>query len=167
MHLTCFLHFYTFSIIFVNVPPRFKFIFIVQVSTLRKKLFYKRSRTGQHLSVVAFDNINFESIITALYLTEPVDHWMKATKISETMIHYWGVSVKYLDQNTIAPLPGEILWFVANLQVYLKVRRNRLLQVHDISWIFRLRKYIRFDSDRCSKKRMSCLGLKTLMMEVF
>ena len=139
----------------------------MRVSALRKKLFYKRSRLGQHLSVVAFSNINFQSIITESYLTEPVDHWMKATKISETMIHYWGVSLKYLGQNAIAPLPGEIPWFVANLQFYLKVRRNRLLQVHDISWKFRFRKYIRFDSDRCSKKRMSCLGLKTPMMEAF
>ena len=69
------------------------------------------------------------------------------------MIHYWEVWVKYLDENAIAPLLGEILWFVANLQVYLKVRRNRLLQVHDISWKFTFRKYIHFDSDRCSKKK--------------
>ena len=147
---------------FVNVPPRFKFIFIVQISALQKKLFYERSRTGHHLSVVAFDNINFQSIIIASYLTEPIDHWMKATKISETMIHYWEVSVKYLDQNAIATLLGKILWFVANLQVYLKVRRSRLLQVHDISWKFRFRKYFLFDSDRCSKKRMSCLVWKPL-----
>ena len=59
-------------IIFVNVTPRFKFIFIVQLSALRKKLFYERSRTGQHLSVVAFNNISFQSIIVASYLTEPV-----------------------------------------------------------------------------------------------
>ena len=76
--------------------------------------------------------------------------------------HYWEVSVKYPDQNAIAPLPEEILWFEANLPVYLKVRRNRLLQVHDISWKFRFWKYIRFDSDRCSKKRMSCLVWKPL-----
>ena len=33
---------------------------------------------------------------------------MKATNISETMIHYWEVSVKYLEENAIAPLPGKI-----------------------------------------------------------
>ena len=32
---------------------------------------------------------------------------MKATNISETMIHYWEVSVKYLEENAIAPLPGK------------------------------------------------------------
>ena len=32
---------------------------------------------------------------------------MKATNISETMIHYWEVSVKYLEENVIAPLPGK------------------------------------------------------------
>ena len=75
----------------------------MQVSALRKKLFYERSRTEQHLSVVAFDNINFQTIIIVSYLTEPVEHWMKATKISETMIHYWEDLVKYLDQIAIAP----------------------------------------------------------------
>ena len=84
----------------------------MQVSALRKRLFYERSRTVQHLSVVAFDNINFQSIIIASYLTEPVDYWMKATNISEATIHYWEVSVKYLDQIAIALLPAEFceLW---------------------------------------------------------
>ena len=54
-----------------------------------------------HLSVVAFDNINFEFIITASYLTKPVDYWMKETKISPTMVHYWEVLVKYLDEVAI------------------------------------------------------------------
>ena len=46
------------------------------VSALRKKLFYERSRPGQRLSVVTFDNINFQGIIVASYLTEPVDYWL-------------------------------------------------------------------------------------------
>ena len=132
----------------------------MQVSALRKKLFYERSRKGQHLSVVAIDNINFQRIMIASYLTEPVDYWMKATKISEATIHYWEVSVKYLDQIAIAPLPGEILWVAANLRVYLKVIRNRLLQVRDISWKFRFCKYIRIDSDRCSKKKYVVFGFE-------
>ena len=133
---------------------------IVQVRALRKKLFYERSRKGQHLSVVAIDSINFQKIMIASYLTEPVDYWMKATKISEVTIHYWEVSVKYLDQIAIAPLPGEILWVAANLRVYLKVIRNRLLQVRDISWKFRFCKYIRIDSDRCSKKKDVVFGFE-------
>ena len=79
----------------------------MQVSAPQKKLFYQRSQTGQHLSAVAIDNINFQSIIIASYLTEPIDYWMKATKISEATIHYWEVSVKYLDQIAIAPPPGK------------------------------------------------------------
>ena len=132
----------------------------MQVRALRKKLFYERSRKGQHLSVVAIDSINFQKIMIASYLTEPVDYWMKATKISEVTIHYWEVSVKYLDQIAIAPLPGEILWVAANLRVYLKVIRNRLLQVRDISWKFRFCKYIRIDSDRCSKKKDVVFGFE-------
>ena len=132
----------------------------MQVSALRKKLLYERSRKGQHLSVVAIDNINFQRIMIASYLTEPVDYWKKATKISKATIHYWEVSVKYLDQIAIAPPPGEILWVAANLRVYLKVIRNRLLQVRDISWKFRFCKYIRIDSDRCSKKKDVVFGFE-------
>ena len=76
----------------------------------------------------------------------------KSNKNFWNEIHYWEVSVKYLDQIAIAPLRGEILWVVANVQVYLKVIKNRLVQVHDISWKFRVRNFICFDLDRCSKK---------------
>ena len=57
-------------------------------------------------------------------------------------------------------LPGEILWAVANLQVYLKVMRNKLLQVYDVSWKFRFCKYIRFECDRCSNKKNVELGFE-------
>ena len=53
-------------------------------------------------SYVAFDNMNFQTIITASYLTEPDDYWMKVTKISATMIQYWEVLVKYLDKIALA-----------------------------------------------------------------
>ena len=53
-------------------------------------------------SYVAFDKINFQTIIIAWYLNEPGDYWMKVTKISATMIQYWEVSVKYLDEIAIA-----------------------------------------------------------------
>ena len=87
--------------------------------------------------------------------------------MSEATIHYWEVSVKYLDQIAIAPLPGEILWAVANLQVYLKVIRNRLSQVYDISWKFRFCKYIVLDSDRCSKKKDVLFGFENTYDGVF
>ena len=61
------------------------------------------------------------------------------------------------------PLSWEILQVVSNLQVSLKMIRNRLVQVtscyihdmhyiHDISWKLKFREYIRFDLDKCSIK---------------
>ena len=37
---------------------------------------------GRAISVVAFENINFQTFSIASYLTEPVDYWMKVTKVS-------------------------------------------------------------------------------------
>ena len=59
---------------------------------------FRKSYFWKHPTVIAFDNINFESIIIVSYLTEPVDYCNKATKISATMIHYWEISVKYLEE---------------------------------------------------------------------
>ena len=53
-------------------------------------------------SYVAFDNMNFETIIVASYLAETDDYWIRVTKISATMIQYWKVSVKYLEKIVIA-----------------------------------------------------------------
>ena len=104
-------------------------------------------------SYVAFDNINFQTIVIAPNLTEPDDHWMKVTKVSATTIQYWEFSVKHLDEIAIALVilkkpSREKFCRVANLQASLKVIRNRLLQViscyihdihyiHDISWKFK------------------------------
>ena len=92
---------------------------------------------------------------------------MKATKMFDATIHYWEVLVKYLDQIAIAPLLGEILWAVANLQVYLNVIRNRSSQVYDISWRFTFCKYILLDSDRCSKKKDVVFGFENTYDGVF
>ena len=53
------------------------------------------------LPYAAFDNTNFPTLIASL-LTEPDDYRMKVTKISETMIQYWEVSVRFLDEIAIA-----------------------------------------------------------------
>ena len=53
---------------------------------------------SRKIQVVSFYNLNFQSIIIASYLTEPVDYWIKATKLSSIMIYYWKVLVKHLDE---------------------------------------------------------------------
>ena len=59
---------------------------------------------------VAFDIINFQTIIIASNLTEPDDYWIEVTKISETMIQYRELSLKHLDEIAIA-LVSEIYRF--------------------------------------------------------
>ena len=48
----------------VTVPPRFKFMSLLCQygwHAVRKKQLYEKSRKGKHLSVVAFDNISFQT----------------------------------------------------------------------------------------------------------
>ena len=111
-----------------------------------------------------FDNINFQTIVIASNLTEPDDYWMKVRRISSTMIQYW----KYFREASARDchrarqiketIAWEILQVMANLQVCLRVIRNRLLQVYDTSWKFRFREYIRFDLDSCSEKKVFVFG---------
>ena len=111
-----------------------------------------------------FDNINFQTIVIASNSTEPDDYWMKVRRISSTMIQYW----KYFREASARDchrarqiketIAWEILQVMANLQVCLRVRRNRLLQVYDTSWKFRFREYIRFDLDSCSEKKVFVFG---------
>ena len=64
-----------------------------------KELFngFHKGYFWKHLSVVAFDN-KLSVYYYRIIFTEPVDYWMKATKISATMIHDWEVSVKHLEE---------------------------------------------------------------------